>query len=151
MTTYEKLVINYFSFLYICLYLDEVCIFWDFGTLGFGVRPPGLPKTITKTISRPQPHKSIKGINGPPQHLLYYASRPQEYLKINFTPYFFFVSSQGSYMYKNDKWTTSYIWITCEKYISIFIFVGPGDPSIIMFGRSWRTICWIQGTKVSAN
>ena len=39
-TTYEKLVVNYFSLLYICLHLDEVCIFWDFGTPGFGVRPP---------------------------------------------------------------------------------------------------------------
>ena len=47
-TTYEKLVVNYFSLLYICLHLDEVCIFWDFGTLGFGASPPGLPKTITK-------------------------------------------------------------------------------------------------------
>ena len=26
-TTYEKLVVNYFSLLYICLHLDEVCIF----------------------------------------------------------------------------------------------------------------------------
>ena len=50
-TTYEKLVVNYF--------------FWDFGTLGFGVRPPGLPKPI----SHPQPHKSIKGINGTPQYI----------------------------------------------------------------------------------
>ena len=30
-------------------YLEsEVCIFWDVGTLGFGVRPPGLSKTIKK-------------------------------------------------------------------------------------------------------
>ena len=26
-TTYEKLVVNYFSLLYICFHLDEVCIF----------------------------------------------------------------------------------------------------------------------------
>ena len=111
-TTYEKLVVNYFLLLYICLHLDEVCIFWDFGTLGFGVRPPGLPITI----SRQQPHKSIKGINGTPQHFLYYASRPQEYFKN--------ISSQGRYMYKNDKWTTNisyiyHIWITLWKKIKI--------------------------------
>ena len=54
-----------FSLFYICLHLDEVCIFCDFGTLGFGVGPPGLPKTMNKTISRPMGVLTSRGTKMP--------------------------------------------------------------------------------------
>ena len=111
--TYEKLVVNYFFLLYICLHLDEVCIFWDFGTLGFGVRPSGRPKPI----SRPQPHKSINGINGTPQHFYIMLQGPRNILRT------FHHRVDTCTRMTNEQLIFHIYGSHCEKYIYIYIYI----------------------------